>query len=287
MAAPSTPFDATKYKNAQRDQWDKDAAAWWRWQPTLDRCYGDATRQMLDMARIAPGQHVLDVAAGVGEPAASAARRVGSGGRVLATDISEQSVRLALQVARERGLMQIDTRCMDGEALDLADATFDAVICRFGLMYMPHPVAALTQWRRVLKDAGRVAVAVFSTPQRNAWGATPAAIIRRRAGLEPPAAGQPGPFGLGAPGVLEGVLRSAGFGAPELRAVQVPLRISSAAEYVRLASEAFGAFNAMMAHLAARERDAAWAEIEASMREFETPAGFEVPGECLVCSAVK
>jgi SAM-dependent methyltransferase len=287
MVERQPSFDAAKYKNAQREQWNKDGAAWRRWNPVLDRWYGEATRQMLDLARIRPGQRILDVAAGAGEPAVSAAERVGPGGHVLATDISEGIVELARQVARERGLEQVETRAMDGEQLDLPDASFDAVLCRLGLMYMPHPVTALSEWRRALKAGGRVAVAVFSTPERNSWGAIPASIIRRRAQLPPPVPGQPGPFSLGAAGVLEGLFRQAGFADAEIRAVPVPHRTTSAAEYVRVAREAFGGFNAMMAHLPPEERESVWNEVEGSMRSFESPGGFEVPGECLVGAATK
>jgi SAM-dependent methyltransferase len=287
MAEQQPSFDAAKYKNAQREQWNKDGAAWRRWNPTLDRWYGVATRQMLDVARIQPGQRVLDIAAGAGEPAVSAAERVGSGGYVLATDISEGIIELALQVARERGLKQIEARAMDGEKLDLPDASFDAVLCRFGLMYMPHPVAALREWRRTLKPGGRVAIVVFSTPDRNIWGSVPASIIRRRAQLPPPVAGQPGPFSLGAPGVLEGVFRQAGFANPEIHTVPAPHGAASSAEYVRVTREAFGGFNAMMAHLPPQERESVWNEVEDSMRSFESPVGFDVPGECLVGAATK
>ena len=287
MAEQQPLFDAAKYKNAQREQWNKDGAAWRRWNPTLDRWYGEATRQMLDLAQIRAGQRILDIAAGAGEPAVSAAERVGPGGYVLATDISEGIVELALQVARERGLEQVETRAMDGEKLDLPDASFDAVLCRLGLMYMPDPVTALREWRRALKAGGRVVVVVFSTPDRNPWGALPASIIRQRAQLPPPVPGQPGPFALGNPGVLEDVFGRAGFANPEVHAVPVPHRAASAAEYVRVAREAFGAFNAMMAQLSPEERESAWNEVEASMRSFESPDGFEVPGECLVGAATK
>jgi len=287
MAEQQPSFDAAKYKNAQRAQWNRDGAAWRRWNPALDRWYGEVTRQMLDLARIQPGQRILDIAAGAGEPAVSAAERVGPSGYVLATDISEGIVELALQVARERGLEQVDTRAMDGEKLDLPDASFDAVLCRLGLMYMPHPVAALREWRRALRAGGRVAVVVYSTPDRNSWGAIPASIIRRRAQLPPPVPGQPGPFSLGGPGALEGVFTQAGFADPEVRAVLVPHRMTSAAEYVRLAREAFGAFNAMMAHLSPHERESVWNEVEGAMRSFESPGGFEVPGECLVGAATR
>ena len=80
MAEQQPSFDAATYKNAQREQWNKDGAAWRRWNPALDRWYGEVTRQMLDLARIQPGQRILDIAAGAGEPAVSAAERVGPAG---------------------------------------------------------------------------------------------------------------------------------------------------------------------------------------------------------------
>ncbi len=287
MANQQPSFDAATYKNAQREQWNKDGAAWRRWNPTLDRWYGEVTHRMLDLAHVRSGQRILDVAAGAGEPAVSAAERVGPSGYVLATDISEGIVDLALQVARERGLKQVETRAMDGESLDLPDASFDAVLCRLGLMYMPHPVTALREWRRVLRAGGRVAVIVFSTADRNSWGAVPASVIRRHAQLPPPIPGQPGPFSLGGPGVLAGIFTQAGFANPEVCAMPVPHRMGSAAEYVRVAREAFGAFNGMMGHLSFQERESAWNEVEVSMRNFEGPSGFDVPGECLVGAASK
>ena len=285
MAEPQASFDAAKYKQTQREQWNRDGAAWRRWNPTLDRWYGEATRLMLDLARIQPGQSILDIAAGAGEPAVSAAARVGPAGHVLATDLSEGIVELARQVAREHGLSQIETRVMDGEKLELPDASFDAVICRLGLMYLPHPVVALREWRRVLKAGGRVTVVVFSTPELNSWGAVPASIIRQHARLPPPVAGQPGPFSLGGPGVLEGLFRQAGFAHAEVRAVPAPHQTASAAEYVQIAREAFGGFKAMMTHLPPAEHDTVWAKVEAAMRRFESPGGFEAPGECLVGAA--
>jgi len=287
MAESKPSFDAAKYKLAQREQWNQDGMAWLRWTPTLDRWYGEATRQMLDLARIEAGQRVLDIAAGAGEPAISAAERVGPGGYVLATDISEEIVALALGVARERGLNQVEARAMDGEKPDLPDASFDAVLCRLGLMYMPHPVTALREWRRLLKAGGRVAVVVFSTPERNSWGAVPASIIRQQAQLPAPVPGQPGPFALGGPGVLEDIFRQAGFARPEIRTVPAPHGAATAADYVRVAREAFGGFNVMMSRLSPNARESVWNEIEVAMRRFETRDGFEAPGECLVGAAAR
>lgn len=287
MVTQFPSFDAEQYKNAQRAQWNKDGAAWHYWHSPLERWYGEITHQMLNLACIQPGQHVLDVAAGTGAPTVEAAERVGADGYVLATDISEGIIELARQAASERGLRQVDTRTMDGEALVLPDAAFDAVICRLGLMYMPHPVTALQEWRRVLKTGGHVAVAVFSTPERNSWGAVPASVIRRRTQTPPPSSGQPGPFSLGTPGVLEHIFQQAGFIAPDIRTLPVPHRAASASEYVKVAREAFGGFNAMMASLPAEQRESVWNDVEDALHSVETSGGFEAPGECIIAVAMK
>jgi SAM-dependent methyltransferase len=287
MSESKPVFDAGKYKRTQHDQWNEDAAAWHYWGPTLQSWFGGVTQRMLDLAQIGLGQRVLDIAAGAGEPALSAAERVGPQGSVLATDLSENIIRFAQQIADERHLQNFETRVMDGENLDLPDASFDAVLCRYGLMYMPDRQRALTEWRRVLKPGGRVVVAVFSTPDKNGWGAVPISIIRKRAQLPPPLPGQPGPFSLGGEGVLEGAFRQAGFENIQAHTLSAPLRMTSAAECIRFERESFGAFNQMMAHLPREERESIWDEAQVAMQVFEGPGGFEVPCEPIVGVGVK
>ena len=287
MSESKPVFDADKYKRTQHDQWNEDAAAWHRWGPTLQDWFGGVTKTMLDLAQIAPGQHVLDIAAGAGEPALSAAERVGSQGYVLATDLSENILRFAQKNADDRHLANFHSRAMDGENLELPDASFDVVLCRFGLMYMPNRQRALAEWHRVLKPGGRAVVAVYSTPDKNGWGAVPIGVIRKRAHLPPPLPGQPGPFSLGGVGVLEGVYREANFQNIHAHKLSAPLRMSSAAECIQFERESFGAFNQLMAHLTREEREAAWDETQVAMKVFEHPNGFEAPCEPIVGVGVK
>jgi SAM-dependent methyltransferase len=287
MADQEQKFDAVRYKQTQRDQWNEDAAAWHRWGPTLESWFGEVNRVMLDCARLGSDCRVLDIAAGAGEPALSAAQRIGPAGHVLATDLSENIIQFAQQLADERRLHNFETRVMDGENLELPDASFDVVFCRFGLIYIPDQHRALSEWRRVLKPGGRAVVAVFSTPDKNGWGSVPISIIRKRVQLPPPLPGQPGPFSLGAEGVLEGIFRQADFQQVETRLLSTPLRMRSAEECIRFERESFGAFNQMMAHLSRQERESIWDEVMHAMEQFEGPNGFEVPCEPLVGAGVK
>ncbi|MEJ7688813.1 MAG: methyltransferase domain-containing protein, partial [Variovorax sp.] len=238
---------------------------------------------MFDLARIGPGSRVLDVAAGAGEQSISAARRVGESGRVLVTDIAPALLERAAADARAAGLSNVETRELDGEALDaLPAASFDAAISRVGLIYFPDQQRALAGMRRAIRPGGRIAAIVYSTPERNAFFSIPVKIIRERAKLPPPLPGQPGPFSLGAEGVLEAVLAEAGLGEIEVRRVSSPVRLPSAAECVRFERESFGALHQMMVGLSETERTQAWGAIEDALRAFESNEGFIGPCEMLV-----
>ena len=280
----TTAFDPVAYKQTTREQWQEAAEAWHRWGPTLERWLGPATELMLDQARIDPGARVLDLAAGAGGQTLSAARRVGPSGSVLATDISPAILEYAADAARAAGLANVEVREMDGEALDLADGSFDAVVSRVGLIYFPDQQRALREIHRVLQPGGRVSAIVYSTPQRNTFFSIPVSIIRRIAGLPAPAPGVPGPFSLGGLGVLEAALEDAGFEDVQVRPLDAPLRFPSAADCVRFERESFGALHAMLAGVTADEREA-WREIEAELRQFEGPEGFEGPCQLLIGSA--
>jgi SAM-dependent methyltransferase len=243
---------------------------------------------MLDAAGVVPGARVLDVAAGAGGQTLAAARRVGSAGSVVATDISPTILTYAAKAAAEAGLTNIEIVEADGEALEsLPAGSFDAVICRVGLIYFPDQQRALTGMRRALRDGGRIAAIVYSTPQRNEFFSIPVSIIRDRAQLPPPEPGQPGPFSLGGPGVFQAALGTAGFSDVAVDALPAPLRLPSAAECVRFERQSFGALHQMLAGVAAEERPAVWDQIEAALTRFETPDGFVGPCELVVGSATK
>lgn len=275
------------YKSTTRAQWEQAAEAWYRWGPFIEDWLGPATERMLDRAGLTTGSRVLDVAAGAGGQSLAAARRVGPTGHVLATDISPAILGYAAKAASDAGVTTVATRELDAERLDLPEASFDAVICRVGLIYCPDQPAALAGMRRALRPGGRISTVVYSTADRNGFFAIPVGVIRRRAQLPPPAAGQPGPFSLGAPGVAEQVLAQAGFTDIVVDTVASPVRLPSAAECVRFERESFGALHAMLAGLDESEREAAWDEIGEALTQFEGPDGFVGPAEMLVVSGTR
>jgi ubiquinone/menaquinone biosynthesis C-methylase UbiE len=116
--------------------------------------------QLVAVTPLSEGDHVLDAATGTGFAARAIARRVGPTGRILAADISPKMLEQARIVLRAAQLGNVN--CLEADVLDLrnlADSTFDAVVCSAGLLYMPV-ARALREWRRLLKTDGVIA---FST----------------------------------------------------------------------------------------------------------------------------
>jgi SAM-dependent methyltransferase len=275
------------HKAGIRQQWEGAASGWARWEATVAAWMEPATEAMLAMADVDAGARVLDLASGAGSQTLHAARRVGPQGHVVASDISETMLHHVQDNARAAGLANVTTLAGAAEDLDVAGASFDAVICRLGLMLFVDPARALAAVGRALRPGGKVSVVVFTTPAANPFMAMPMQILLRHAGKAPPPPGQPGIFSLGAPGTLEHLLAGSGFVGVEHRTLEVPLRMPSAAEALTMMQEAFGAYRAVVSDSPEAVRTAAWAEVAGMLKTFETRTGFIAPAEVMVAAGVK
>lgn len=274
--------DPLSYKESFRQEWQRTAQGWHDWIAVINTWLADVTEQMLSLAGVQNGSRVLDLAAGDGGQSLAAAQRTGPEGYVLATDIASNFVALASQLAHERALPQLHAQVMDAEQLELPDNSFNAVISRLGVMYLPNPRLAFGEMLRVLRPGGRAAVIVYGNAQGSPHITIPVNIIRRRLNLPPPRADQPGPFSLGSPARLADLFHEAGFQEVETHVVNAPLRLKSAAECVRFRREAAGALQHMMRGLDQAAQDPIWQETEDALRAYEGPDGYESPSEILV-----
>ena len=258
-----------------------DVAEQWRGGKARRGKVNEAANEMLlELANLSPGNRVLDVAAGTGDQTLMAAERVGPTGYVLATDISANMLKLAADAAREAGFTNVEVREMAAEKIDLDENSFDAVICRQGLMFFPNPVKALTAMRRVVKPQGKVAALVWSAEEKNPYQGIPFAVVRRIGKIPAPSAGQPGLFKLGDPTLLEGLFKEAGFFDIAVHSVTLRRRFASAEK----ASQALEnpVLRQLMAKLSEAEREQAWDEVKRELSRFEGPNGCEMTGEILI-----
>jgi SAM-dependent methyltransferase len=263
------------------------ADVWHRAKARREETTGAATEMMLDLANIRVGDRVLEVAAGTGDLSMMVARRVGRNGHVLATDISAAMLNRAAQAAREASLINVETRLMNAENLELEANSFDGVLCRMGLMLFPNPLTTLTSMQRIVKQEGRVAVMVHSAAARNPYHGLPLEIVRRIGSIASPPPEQPGMFALGGPGVLEGTFRTSGLRDVSVRPVAIRRKYSSLAEAIKSMKESHAVLRNHLAKLNDADQDRAWKEIEQAMSQFESANGFEAPGEVLIGAGTK
>lgn len=222
----------------QRRRWDEVAAGWERWWDWIETATAEVNARLLELAGLEEGMRVLDVATGLGEPALSAARRVGPRGRVLGVDLAPGMLERAGRRARAAGLANLELEERDVQRLGLAGAGFDAAVCRFGLMLVHEPIRAAAGIRAALASGARLATAVWGAPTQTPFFELPARAMADVLGSAPiPApdlAGEPGPTRLGEERLLETVLRQAGFEEIALERLRVRYRFASPAEFARM-----------------------------------------------------
>lgn len=228
-------FDPIGFKETQRNEWQSAAPGWQRWRHVLE---GESagqlqTRRLLELAAIGPGDIVLDVATGVGEPGLTAARAVLPGGRVVCTDIAPEMLDLARRRAQELGVDNVDFLEADAEELDLEEDTFDAILCRHGLQFLVDVDATLRRFRTSLKRDGRFAAIVWGPPPTVGFSrAVP--VILAELELPPPPTHGPGIFALADADALAARVADAGFRDVETGTLDVVYESDSAQDWTQL-----------------------------------------------------
>ncbi len=237
------------------------------------------------LALVAPraGERVLDVATGPGVVAVAAARAIGPTGTVVATDLAPEWAPVVVERAARAGVT-VTFGAMGAEALDVPDASFDLVLCQFGLMFVPDPVQALREMRRVLRDGGRLGLVVWSTAERAPFVALSQHVLA--AYLPPPPVGArlPGPLELGEPGVLERHVADAGFRDIAASARTLECVLDDPEELWR-GQVLNGSAGAAIAALDAPTRERAHADVIAALERYRRDARIYLPSEARYVTA--
>jgi ubiquinone/menaquinone biosynthesis C-methylase UbiE len=241
----------------------------------------EATERMLDAAGVVSGARVLDLGTGTGDTAVLAALRVGPSGRVLATDISEAMLKAAAETAKEAAAGNLDFQLADAGALELDAASFDAVIARFSLMFVPDLPAALGGIFRVLRPAGGLGAIVWASAEENPFLSFPARVARRTDRLRLPEERVAGPFALSDADGLEKTARDAGWQDVAVEHIALEMRlpdIASASEALRNSPLA----RAITEALEGAERTAFQDDARAELEVYRAGDGYLFPGRALL-----
>lgn len=262
-----------------RKDWDSQAPNWYEQRQSLLRDSLPVHEWLVEQLAPKDGQRILEIAAGTGDTGLLAAPRLGSG-RLLSTDISPDMVQAARKRGAELGIHNADYRVLDGQAMDLPDASFDGVICRWGFMLMPDLAAALRECRRVLVPGGRLVFAVFTSQEENPWAAIPAKLIAKASPPTNPASGwQPGIFALADRSHLQELLDNAGYTSSQIEAVDMTWTFHDADDYWKFLVE-LTALGPRIRALPDAERSAVRTAIDEQVIPFTYGDSVALPARC-------
>jgi SAM-dependent methyltransferase len=263
----SKAVDAVKFRDGQQQQWNTAATGWRKWSEMIDGAASGISERLVDLAGVGPGSRVLDVAAGYGEPSLSAARRVGSDGSVLASDISAEMIAFGRERAAAAGLENIEFVQSDAASLDFPEASFDAALSRWGIIFEPDAEAAAARIRSFLTPGCRMAISSWGPPDRVPFLAIPMRTAMQRLAVPPPPPGTPGPLSRPTPQALGGLLEAAGFSDVEVEEAEVTFEWRSPEEFTTFIREIAPPITAMIAPHPQEAQDETWAAITEAIRK--------------------
>ena len=222
-----TPIDFDRVRREQREFWNNAAPGWKQMWTALDHAAQHVSDRLVELARIKPGDRVLDIATGSGEPGLTAARKVGANGLVIATDQSTAMLDLARERVATLGLPNVRFVETDAESLAVNERDFNAAICRWGLMFVPDLDAASRRIAQLLVAGGIFATSVWGPAEKVPMIAAGDEQVRALANLPAPPPGAPSPLKLADTRPLERALANAGFKDIRVEPINVRFKFDS------------------------------------------------------------
>jgi SAM-dependent methyltransferase len=277
--------DSAQRRAHLHGMWASVAGAWGAHAEYIDARATEVTQALLERTSPRCGERVLELASGPGGVGLAAASLVAPGGEVVVSDVVAEMTAIAAARAGALGLDNVRTRELDLEEIDEPTGSYDVVLCREGLMFATDPARAAREIQRVLRPKGRVAVAVWGPRERNPWLGLVLDAVSAQIGAPVPPPGVPGPFSLGDPGRVAGLLADAGLSDVVVSEVPTPLRAGSFDEWWSRTSTLSGPLAKVLASLPETATHALRERLQETIQPYVTPSGVEIPGVNLIASA--
>ena len=260
-----------EYKTQLRQEWDNVATGWEKWWPTFEQGAQVVSDRMVELAEIGPGQRVLDLATGIGEPAGTAAHLVGPRGTVIATDLSTEMLAIGQKRAVQLGLENIEFRQMDAEAVDQLEGEFDAILCRWALFFLPDLKTALVKMRQKLVPGGRLVAAVFDKPAKVPGLSLPMKVVGDILQRQPPAG--PSVFSLSDVAALKKIFAEADFTNIQTEELTITIEFASADDFTQFIKDIAAAVRRLMSDQSSEKQTEIWQAITQAAGQFATSDG--------------
>ncbi len=280
--------DPDDQREASLQSWEAAAPGWARHQQLLREWAGPVSNWMVQALGLKGGERVLELAAGLGETGMLAAEIVAPLGSVTISDQASSMLDGARARAEELGLRNVEFRVLNAEWIDAPVASFDAVLCRWGVMLMTDPGAALAETRRVLRPGGRLALAVWDALEANPWASLAGEELRARGlgGGGRASDSGPGPFTLGDPDRLRALLEDAGFDVLAIEAVELTRRHASFTGFWDAQLDMSPTYHDVVLSLPEQQIEELRASLEQRLAPYTGADGtIELPGRSLVAAA--
>jgi ubiquinone/menaquinone biosynthesis C-methylase UbiE len=292
-----------KKRSQQRQSWDNVARGWQKWWKTFEKDAQKVNERLVELAEIKQGDRVIDIATGTGEPAITAAKKVGVEGYVLATDISPQMLAIAKERTVSLGLQNIvEFKEVDAEKiLDLQQqqqplSRFAAVLCRWGLMFFPNLTSTLTNIYKLLSSGGRIAAAVWSEPAKVPKLYTAIDIVTQKLGISSTIAYAHypeilSPFSLANINIVNNALVEAGFKDIDTEYLNITFEFLSAEDYTDFAKQIIAPIHNLLANETEKTKEEIWKAVteEVARRYYiddddnnRTGSAVRMDNECII-----
>lgn len=262
-----------------RKEWNHQADSWFEHRESILGASRPVHEWMVEHLEAKPGQRVLEIGAGPGDTGFLAARHLGDG-RLVSTDLAQSMVEAARKRGAELGVRNADYRQLDAQAMDFSDASFDGVLCRWGLMLMPDPAAALRECRRILLPGGRLVFAVFTGPEQNPFASLPARVLIDAGHLAPQnSEWRPGVLALADPERIRSLLEGAAFTITHIERVNMVWTFANADEYWTFLVD-LTALGPIVRALPEAARNTVRDDINRRLVSFTDAGGITMPAQC-------
>ncbi|MFN2511476.1 MAG: class I SAM-dependent methyltransferase [Pyrinomonadaceae bacterium] len=270
-------------------EWRESAFYWQKHHSMLRTMFRPVTEALIKEADLMESKTVLDVAGGSGEPSLTIAQTVGPTGSVTCTDVTADMVSAAQSEAERRGLTNIAFRQCAADSLPFENNSFDAVVCRLGVMFFPDPLASLREMLRVTKREGVLSLAVWSKSELNPFAYLITNVVAQYFETDAtPNPTAPGAFRFAEPGSLAGILTDAGGVDVKERELKFVITAPiSPEQFWELRSETSGTLREKLAKLSPAQSNSLAQEAQDAVRHFFANNQMSIPAQMILVTGRK
>jgi ubiquinone/menaquinone biosynthesis C-methylase UbiE len=268
--------------------WETSSQYWNKHQALIEEMFAPLTRALIEDSHIGPGQSVLDIGGGSGEPSLTIAGVVGESGSVTYTDPAMGMVKAAREEAQRRGLTNIKFYQCPAEQLLLPESSFDATVSRLSAMFFPDVLSALREIIRVTRPDGYMSFLVWAPREVNPFFSVVTEVLDRFIPADIEDEDAPGAFRFARPGKLAKHLDEAGATSITERtfpfAIEAPISVD---RFWQLRTEMSDTFRNKLAKLVPDQVAAIRYTVQKTVASYFKTGAMSFPAEVLIVTGKK